>query len=35
MTTLSNTAQTNLIRALHGSGLLAEDLDYHASGPRW
>ncbi|WP_225122186.1 DUF417 family protein [Bradyrhizobium sp. BRP22] len=31
MTTLSNThtAQTPLVRALQGSGLLAEDLDYH------
>jgi hypothetical protein len=29
MTTLSNTAQTLLVRTLHRSGLLAEDLDYH------
>ena len=29
MTTLSNTVQNPLVRALHRSGLLAEDLDYH------
>src|ERR1700726_3098023 len=29
MTTLSNTTQNPLVRALHRSGLLAEDLDYH------
>ena len=29
MTTLSNTTQNPLVRALHKSGLLAEDLDYH------
>jgi len=29
MTTLSNTAQSPLVRALHKSGLLADDLDYH------
>ena len=29
MTTLSTTAENPLVRALHRSGLLAEDLDYH------
>ena len=29
MTTLANTTQNPLVRALHRSGLLAEDLDYH------
>src|ERR1700746_3223168 len=29
MTTLSTTAQNPLVHALHRSGLLAEDLDYH------
>ena len=29
MTTLSNTTQNPLVRALHKSGLLAGDLDYH------
>ena len=29
MTTLANTTQSPLVRALHRSGLLAEDLDYH------
>jgi uncharacterized membrane protein YkgB len=29
MTTLANTMQTPLVRALEKSGLLAEDLDYH------
>src|SRR5215472_5637972 len=29
MTALANTAQNSLVRTLHGSGLLAEDLDYH------
>jgi hypothetical protein len=29
MTTLSATAQNPIVRALHRSGLLAEDLDYH------
>src|ERR1700730_2050739 len=29
MTTLSTTVQNPLVRALHRSGLLAEDLDYH------
>ena len=29
MTTLTNTTQNQLVRALHRSGLLAEDLDYH------
>ena len=29
MTTLANTPQNPLVRALHKSGLLAEDLDYH------
>src|SRR3979411_772389 len=29
MTTLANTTQSPLVRALHKSGLLAEDLDYH------
>jgi uncharacterized membrane protein YkgB len=29
MTTLSITAQSSIVRALHRSGLLAEDLDYH------
>ena len=29
MTTLATTTQNPLVRALHGSGLLAEDLDYH------
>src|SRR6202048_3606900 len=29
MTTLSNTTRNPLVRALHRSGLLAEDLDYH------
>ena len=29
MTTLSITAQNPIVRALHRSGLLAEDLDYH------
>lgn len=30
MTTLSTTVHNPLVRALHGTGLLAEDLDYHA-----
>ena len=29
MATLANTTQNPLVRALHKSGLLAEDLDYH------
>ena len=29
MTTLSTTVHNPLVRALHRSGLLAEDLDYH------
>jgi hypothetical protein len=29
ITTLSSTTQSPLVRALHRSGLLAEDLDYH------
>src|SRR6201984_3226209 len=29
MTTLANTAQNPLVRTLHRSSLLAEDLDYH------
>src|SRR6476660_7903781 len=29
MTTLANITQSPLVRALHRSGLLAEDLDYH------
>jgi uncharacterized membrane protein YkgB len=29
MTTLANTTQNPLVRALHSSGLLAKDLDYH------
>src|SRR5438309_1376916 len=29
MTTLANTTQNPLVRALHRSGLLAKDLDYH------
>jgi hypothetical protein len=29
MTTLAKTTQNPLVRALHSSGLLAEDLDYH------
>src|SRR5258706_806472 len=29
MTTLANTTQSPIVRALHRSGLLAEDLDYH------
>ena len=30
MTALSTTVHDPLVRALHGTGLLAEDLDYHA-----
>src|SRR5260370_13819975 len=29
MTTITNTTQNPLVRALHRSGLLTEDLDYH------
>src|SRR6476646_6863803 len=29
MTTLTNTTQSPIVRALHRSGLLAEDVDYH------
>src|SRR5258708_35691371 len=29
MTTITHTTQNPLVRALHNSGLLAEDLDYH------
>jgi len=29
MTTLANTTQSPFVRALHKSGLLAQDLDYH------
>jgi hypothetical protein len=29
MTTLANTTQNSVLRALHKSGLLAEHLDYH------